>query len=390
MASPVAVSVDSTGIHAPTYTDILNYLTAQYQSIYGSDVYLAADSQDGQFLAVLAKALSDCNQSAVAVYNAFSPQTAQGVGLSTMVKINNLARLSASNSTVNVTLAGVAGTTVTNGVVGDGTYKWNLPATVTIPSDGSTIVTATCQTAGAISAAVGAVNQILTPVAGWQTVTNASQASLGAPTEDDATLRQRQAASPALSSQTVMEGIVGALKALSGVTQVQAYENDTDVIDANNIPANAISFVVQGGDVTSIAQTILNKKTPGTPTYGTTTVTLTDSTGKARDINFFVPTLKRIIVQIQMHALDGYTSADATAIQQALADYVNSLAIGQKLMITRLYVPAQLAGASASTSFEIVSVLASVYPTAVGSSDILFGIMERATLDPSDVTILLV
>ena len=72
----LAAQVTSTGISAPSYNDILSSLTASFQGIYGSDAYLGPDSQDGQLLAVVAQAIYDCNQTAIAVYNQFSPQTA--------------------------------------------------------------------------------------------------------------------------------------------------------------------------------------------------------------------------------------------------------------------------------------------------------------------------
>ena len=69
----LAAQVTSTGITAPPYADILASLIASFQSIYGIDSYLGADSQDGQMLAVVAKAINDSNQTAIAVFNSFSP-----------------------------------------------------------------------------------------------------------------------------------------------------------------------------------------------------------------------------------------------------------------------------------------------------------------------------
>src|SRR5260363_207233 len=43
----LSVTIDATGIHAPSYADVLNALKAQYRAIYGPDVYLENDSQDG-------------------------------------------------------------------------------------------------------------------------------------------------------------------------------------------------------------------------------------------------------------------------------------------------------------------------------------------------------
>ena len=52
--STLAATISATGISAPTYDEILTSLQTSFQSIYGSDAYISADSQDGQMLAVFA------------------------------------------------------------------------------------------------------------------------------------------------------------------------------------------------------------------------------------------------------------------------------------------------------------------------------------------------
>ncbi len=102
----ITCTIDQNGITVPAYADILTYLKDAYRTIYGADVYLEPDSQDGQLLAIFAAAINDANAMAAAVYNAFSPATAQGVGLSSVVKINGIARAVASFSTVDVLIVG--------------------------------------------------------------------------------------------------------------------------------------------------------------------------------------------------------------------------------------------------------------------------------------------
>ena len=165
---------------------------------------------------------------------------------------------------MDLLLVGQAGTAITNGIAKDvNGVKWALPASVTIPPAGQITVTATCQTIGAVSAPAGSITQIGTPTLGWQTVNNPSDAVEGAPLETDAALRQRQAVSTALPSLTVLDGIIGAVACLPGVTRWAVYENDTDATDANGIPKHSISLVVEGGDATAIANAIAGKKTPG-------------------------------------------------------------------------------------------------------------------------------
>ena len=391
MTSPTAPTVSATGITAPTFSAILTYLQAQYQAIYGADVYLGADSQDGQFLGIIAAAINDSNAAAVAVYNSFSPATAQGNGLSSAVKINGIARSIGTNSTVDVAIGGTPGTVINGGRVADALgNNWSLPATVIIPSGGSISVTATAVSSGAVPAAIGAVNVIQTPVYGWSSVTNMSAASLGSITESDAALRVRQQWAVSIPSQTVLAGIVGAVNEIAGVVELAAYENDTGATDSNGLPAHSIALVVNGGDQTAIAAAISNQKTPGAYTHGTTAVSVVDSIGIPHTIRFFRPTSVPVSVAITLHALTGYSTAIAAKIQAALVAYVSGLSIGQSVMISRLYVPAQLNGSVDALSFEVVTLLAAIKPAANGSADLPIAFNAMATLALTDVTITVV
>lgn len=325
----ISAFVDSTGIHAPTYEEVLSALQDSYRSIYGADVYLGADSQDGQLLAVFAQAISDCNSAAVAVYNSFSPATAQGTGLSSVVKINGIQRHVPTHSTADVTLTGTVGTVISNGIIADANNnKWTLPVSVTIASGGTVTVTATAQDEGNVTAGANTITQIITPTLGWQSVTNAAAATPGAAVETDAALRVRQSVSTALPSETPLNGIISAVQNLDGVQELKSYENDTDSTDGNGIPAHSISLVVVGGDDDEIAQAIALKKNPGTGTYGTTTITVNNPSELPLDINFYRPTDVPIDVRITVKGLTGYVTSTGDVIKQAIVDYINGLSIG--------------------------------------------------------------
>jgi uncharacterized phage protein gp47/JayE len=330
MITSTAAVISATGITAPSFQDILDFLKAQYRAIYGEDVYLEPDSQDGQFLSIIAMAINDTNNAAIQVFTSFSPSSAQGAALSSNVKINGIARAASSFSTCDVVIVGQAGTVITDGVIQDAQLqnRWSLPSTVVIPLSGQITVTATCETIGAVTAPAGTLTKIATPTRGWQTVNNPTAATAGQPVESDAQLRQRQTVSVALPSRTVLEGTIGAVAAVEGVTRYRAYENDTSVTNSNGIPSHSISLVVDGGDAQLIAQAIAAKKTPGTGTYGTTTEIVTDIYGISHPISFFRPTNAPITATVTIKALTGYTTSVGDAIKRAIADYVNGVTIG--------------------------------------------------------------
>ena len=253
--------VTSEGITAPSYEEILAYFQSQAQTIFGSDINLDPDTQDGQLIAIFAAALSDVNAQAIATYNAFNPNTAVGVALDSAVKTNGLQRREPTQSTVDLRLIGQAGTVITDGVAIDSfDNRWLLPETVTIPTSGEITVTATAEEAGDISATPGSVTKIGTPTLGWQSVTNIDAATIGVPIETDAELRERQAKSTALPSVSLWEGIIGSLLDVDGVTRVSGIRNDEDEPTSEGVPSHTIAMIVEGGDAQVIGQTIFLKK----------------------------------------------------------------------------------------------------------------------------------
>lgn len=385
------VYVDAAGFHFPDYPTVLSYLQESYRSIYGSDVYLNADSQDGQWVAIMAQAIYDSMSVAAAVYNSFSPSTAQGTGLSRNVKINGITRRAATFSTVDVTVVGQAGTVIQNGQVQDTLgQKWNLPSTVIVPVSGSVSVTATSAVAGAVTAAANTVNQIYTPTLGWQSVTNPLAATVGVAVETDAQLRTRQQYSTALPSRSIMDGTIGAVADVTGVVRYRGYENDTNTDDVNGIPPHSVALVVDGGDNQAIAEAIARHKTPGTGTYGTTSEVVYDQYNVPNQISFFRPTNVAIRAEVRIKVFTGYTAGYAALVQQAVANAINSLGIGDDVLFTKLYVPANLPSTQAGTTFNILTVKIARGSDSVAAADVAIAFNEAAQCSLSDVTVTVV
>ena len=385
----LAAVISDTGITAPTYNDIYQSLLASFKLIYGPDIYVAPDSQDGQLLALFALSISDSNDALIAAYNAYSPSTAQGAALSNQVRINGLTRQISSNSSVVVDCVGQVGTIIINGIVADSFgNNWELPASVTIPGAGTIAVTATAQKTGEINVPSGTVTKIQTPTRGWQSVNNAAASSPGDPIESDAVLRVRQSHSVASPSQSLLAGMIGALEAVTGVVEVVAYENSTGTTDSNGFVAHSIGFVIQGGDSTAIANTLLLRKTPGAYIQGTTAVTVVDQFGLSNTMRYYVAQPKNIKIEIDIKPLVGYNTDIGNQIVASLISYVNALKINQSVFIPRLYLPAQLFGGLNSDTYEILYIKISYDPDAVGTTDLTIAFDHMAKTDASKINLI--
>lgn len=382
------VYIDSTGYHYADYPTFLAFVQDQYRAIYGADVYLGADSMDGQWTAILAQALYDTALLGAQTYNSFSPTTAQGIGLSRVVKINGLSRNVPTNSTAVVTIVGIAGTTITNGIVADNLgQQWALPASVTIPPGGDIDVTATALLEGAIQAEANTINIISTPTLGWQTVDNDAAAAPGAPVEQDGELRIRQAASTALPALTVIQATRSALANLPGVTDVRAYENVTDVTDSNGLTPHSVCFVVQGGDITEITNTIGLYKTPGTNTFATgpnsQSEIYEDPAGLPVPINFYNPAIPATIgVSLTIKALTGWDTSFEIPIAEAVAELVEGFGIGSTIVYTQIFVAAYNAAPIAGT-YYVTGVQIEKNSGGFAAANIILDFNEIPVCDPN-------
>lgn len=384
------VFIDSTGYHYADYPTFRQYFVEKYQAIYGADVYLEDDSQDGQYLSVEAQAAYDSAAQGAAVYNSFSPASAQGVGLSRVVKINGIEREIPSFSTAVVTIVGQNGTVITNGVVQDTLLqKWDLPALVTIPGGGTIDVTATSQVVGAVTADASTITTIFTPTQGWQTVNNVSAATPGAPVESDANLRIRQAASVANPSLTVFDGTIGAVENVTGVTKARGYENDTDITDGNGIPSHSICMVVAGGNTTEIANAIELHKTPGTGTFGDTSTLVYDAHDVPILIKFQRAVTATITVEVTIGVNAGWSEDFVPLIQAAVAAVINAGQIGDTILITKLFAPAYLNGAPAGQTYDVATIEIQKNGGGFFATNIDLDFDENPVCDPdTDVTII--
>ena len=326
--------VDDAGLHIPTYVDIRDDLVAQFKAIYGEDIYLDNDSQDYQMISAFAAKTYDCMQLLQIVYNNHSPKTAVGTGLSSVVKLNGIARKTASYSTCVLTITGTVGTVISAGVAKDAQgILWDLPAN-TVITETPMEIAAQCETIGAIEAIVGSINVINNPQAGWISVTNRVPAVPGKPVERDVELRARQSISVALPSRNMLDGTRAAIAAINGVSRYYVYDNDTNLTNAQGIPGHSIAAVVEGGLDADIAETIYLHKGPGGGTYGSTTYPYVNQDGITTDIQYSRPTYTSIDVDVGVRPGTGYTSDVLGTIRMNLEDYINSLTIGNAVTMT--------------------------------------------------------
>lgn len=149
-----------------------------------------------------------------------------------------------------------------------------------------------------------------------------------------------------------IEWVNNLLRALPSVKAVGCMYNDTSSTDGNSIPAYCTEWMVapsaevtpEALDVfkTAVAETILDNKVPGAPTYGNTTVSVQDVFGTTKAVNFTVATEIPIEIEVSVttpEATGVFDLGGIDEVKKAVVDYVNGLDIGKDVSFSRCIAP---------------------------------------------------
>lgn len=243
-----------------------------------------------------------------------------------------------------------------------------------------------CDTAGAITPAIGSVNQIVTSYAGWDSVENNVPANTGRDAETDISLRERWAKSIYHRASGMTEAITAALYDVDGVTFALTYENDSNDTDLDGRPPHSIESIVQGGDPLEIAKTIFRVHAAGITTYGSISQTVNDSQGVSHVVNFNRPTLVPIYLQLSITSNpEKRLSASAVGlIKSAIVDYFGGLTVGQDVILQSLYGTIYAATSGAVGYMQIEG---SIDGTTFSTDNIVINARSLATITANDIDI---
>lgn len=239
------------------------------------------------------------------------------------------------------------------------------------------------QNYGPIEQSPNTITTISTPVLGWDSVTNPISAVAGRYVETDEELRERFRVSKFERASNILEALYSALINLDTVQQVVIYENDTDVTDANGIPAHSFMPIVLGGISTNIAQSIWENKPLGIRSYGNTSVTIYDSQGFPHDIGFERPNPVTIYIDLDITTNSDFPQNGEQAIKDAIAAYMEAqFGIGEDIVYSRLYTPI-----NSIDGHQVNSLTIGTSPSPTGTVNIPIAFNELFSLDPNNIVI---
>lgn len=324
---------DGTGLTVKTATEITTDLVAGMQSIYGPDIQTDQNSPDGQLIGILTELAVDIRELLVSINNGFDPDQAQGAILDQRCTLNNIKRGGGTYTTQPIDVV-VSRTVVLAGL--DANFNSPTGTGYTIQDgngnqfiliDTSTLLAGTHSLSfraaklGAINLPLNTITDFVTIINGVTSVNNSSApTSVGRVQEIDSQFRTRRKSSVALSSNGYLNGLEGALGALTGVVDAVVYENYTDATDANGIPEHTIWAIVEGGANTDIANQIYQKKAPGANMLGAVNITVLKPNGSPFVISFDRPTAVPLYIRFTIKT----TTAGFTFNQAVIKNYISA------------------------------------------------------------------
>lgn len=186
---------------------------------------------------------------------------------------------------------------------------------------------------------IGNLDEIETPVFGWNRAINLVDGTVGNDRETDEALRIRREQSILITATHTIPAIKSKIRQLDNVADVFALENNTETTDAFGTPRQFIWVVVEGGEDLEIATAIYNTVAGGIGTRGNQNITVKDEDGQQYIINFDRPTYIDVNIEIEYVRLENFPNNGEVLIKDALVNRGNQYLINEDLIYSRLYTP---------------------------------------------------
>lgn len=244
-----------------------------------------------------------------------------------------------------------------------------------------------CTENGPTSAEAGTITQIVTPILGWDSVTNPLAASEGRLLETDEELRIRFRNTKLERSSNILDSLYSALLNVDGVQEVAVYENDTDITDGNGVLPHSFFPVVLGGSSQIIAETIWENKPMGIRSQGNTSIAVTDSQGFLHNIAFERPSPVTIYVDMTLslnpEAPVPFPGDGVEQIQGSIIAYASeNFGVGKDVIYSRLFTPINLV-----PGHQIDSLFIGTSPSPAGQANIVINFNDISSWESINISV---
>jgi uncharacterized phage protein gp47/JayE len=245
---------------------------------------------------------------------------------------------------------------------------------------------------GPLPLPTNALNAIVTPVAGWESVRNRFPGTEGRDIETDTAFRLRREQSLKLAGQNTIESITSRLRQLPGVLSQRVTVNNTNVTDSEGVPPHTIRAIVDGGTDDEIARTLFTYVAAGIGYFGAVEVeVLSEVTGTEFLVQFDRPVNVPYYVTVTIQGSPSTPTEAITYIREAMMEYAASLDIGDPVLYTRLFGPiTAVIGDDAYVSELYINTVAIEDPEDELTANLIAEPDERFVLAPERIQVFVV
>lgn len=323
------------GTIVPDTADLQAEVIAEYRAAFGQDLRVSADTPQGVLITMETLTRAAIAENNAALANQINPDLAGGVFLDAVCALLGLQRRGASRTMVpGVLLTGRPLTLIPQGSrarssAGD---LFETAGAAELDATGTATVTMQAVDAGPVGAPAGSINAIVSPVLGWEGVSNPGDGILGSSEQSDASLRDQRRRTLALQGISTPEAVTSQVAALPGVRSLQFRENilsTPQTVDGIPMVPHSVWVCVDGGVDEAVALALLANKTAGAAWNGGTTVVVTEpSSGQLYSVEFDRPEEVQMLVRVTIRP--GTATEDPqTVIPQAVVDYAEGRIPGE-------------------------------------------------------------
>lgn len=304
------------GFKRKTYPDILESMKARARAFFGEDVNLSDRSPLGLFIQTIAWDDARLWEEVEKVYHAQHVDSAEGTQLDGVAKRIGRARRPAEKATGTITIKGTAGTIIAVDTLRVSTasgIEFNLAEDVTILETGTVDASITAILPGKTgNVQPGTITEIVTPLAGVESVTNPTATQGGRDIETDYEFYNRYLLSLSSAGASTIDSIRAALLNVPGVRAANVVENRKNTADSEGRPPKSIQCYVLGGEAQDVAEAIFGSKAGGIETVGGVSRVVKDDSGQEHIVKFSYASVVPIYVKISIkRSLKYQTDGDA-------------------------------------------------------------------------------
>lgn len=397
------IVISDTGIETPQTEEVLQGVLADFNKAFGGNLNIENVASPQYVLASeIAQAITLQNAGMAYTLAQFDPNTAVGRFQDAIGRIYFIERKPGTPTVVECTITGIPGYTFDAGSMqaqdDNGNIYVNIDNVVINPL-GTATAEFRCTEVGSIPCPAGSLSTIYVTLDGWDAITNESAGDPGNDVESRAQFEARRFSIVAKNGQSSLAALYGAIRSIDGVTDCYVAENSTnDVIyvGATNVAltAHSIYVCVVGGDANDIGLAILQNKTVGAGTNGSSSVSVRDPVlGDSSPIYTYQyqrPSFVPILFRVEISQSETLPTGIDAMVKRAIVTRFDEELASDKLGIGDVIYASRFIGAvtAIDDSIDVIDVTVGV-TSGTWLNFVTMGIDQMPTIEESNITLVI-